>query len=696
MNAPRLSVRQILHPGAVAVFGASEDREKFGGRIIYFLIQHGFAGRIVPINPRRKEIRGHPAYATLSDAPPGVDVAILAVATGQLLPAVEQCAAAGVGCCVIITTGFAEADEAGAELQQRILDVAMPAGMRIVGPNCMGLINPAMQLALCSSVVLDTPRLLTGRIGLVSQSGALMVSLFDRAAGEGIGFSASVSLGNQSDLEICDFLEYFLEDPATDAVCVYVEGLRDPTRFMRAAAACRRAGKPMVVVKTGKTDDGVRAARSHTASLAGSYDAFAAACRAHGVVLVDDPVTMIRVADLLLRYPRLNIDGIGLMSGSGGGTGIMVDRIGGVGLRLARLSSTTRAALGELLLPPQADNPVDLGGRLPAQSDDIAAPALRTLAADPDVGLLLLYLTSMPGFAARTRTLAETALKSGKPVLSVMLPGPAAETPRAVLRELDCPYFDSVEDLLAALRGMFDYYRSAPAVAAPQRPADLPASLPSLMDLAQLVAAYGIAVPRAVACATSDQAVAAAAAIGFPVVLKGIVSGITHKTELQAVKLGLKNAADVVAAWQDIAASITVHGLTDAFTGCVVQEQAEPGTELLLSIRRDAQFGPLVMVGAGGTLVELLHDVASAPAPISHEAALRMVRSLRIARLLDAWRGNPARDIEAIANALVRLSWLAVDLAERLVDLEINPLIAGSVGAGVRAVDLRAEWVGDT
>ena len=696
MNAPRLSVRQILHPGSVAVFGASEDREKFGGRIIYFLIQHGFTGRIVPINPRRKEIRGHPAYATLSDAPPGVEVAILAVPTSQLLPAVEQCAAAGVGCCVIITTGFAEADEAGAELQQRILDIAVPAGMRIVGPNCMGLINPGMQLALCSSVVLDTPRLLTGRIGLVSQSGALMVSLFDRAAGEGIGFSASVSLGNQSDLEICDFLEYFLDDTATDAVCVYVEGLRDPARFVRAAAACRRAGKPMVVVKTGKTDDGVRAARSHTASLAGSYDAFAAVCRAHGVVLVDDPVTMIRVANLLLRYPRLNVDGIGLMSGSGGGTGIMVDRIGGVGLRLARLSSATRASLGELLLPPQADNPVDLGGRLPAQSDDIAAPALRALAADPDVGLLLLYLTSMPGFAARTRTLAESALKSGKPVLSVMLPGPAAETPRAVLCELDCPYFDSVEDLLAALRGMFDYYRSAPAVAPPRRPVDLPASRPSLGDLAQLVAAYGIAVPRAVACATSDQAVAAAAAMGFPVVLKGIVRGITHKTELQAVKLELKSAADVVAAWQDIAASIAAHGLTDAFTGCVVQEQAAPGTELLLSIRRDPQFGPLVMVGAGGTLVELLHDVASAPAPISHDAALRMVRSLRIARLLDAWRGNPARDIEAIADALVRLSWLAVDLAERLVDLEINPLIAGSVGAGVRAVDLRAEWQGDT
>ncbi len=693
MTAPRLSVRQILHPRAVAVFGASEDRTKFGGRIIHFLIQHGFPGRIVPINPRRKEILGHPAFGTLTDAPAGVEVAILAVPVSQLLPALEQCSAAGVGCCVIITTGFAEADEAGAELQQRVLDIAQPAGMRIVGPNCMGLINPGAQLALCSSIVLDTERLMTGRIGLVSQSGALMVSMFDRAAGEGIGFSAAISLGNQSDLEICDFLEYFVDDPATDALCVYIEGLRDPARFVRAAAACKRAGKPMIVVKTGKTDDGVRAARSHTASLAGSYDAFAAVCRANGVVLVDDPVTMIRVADLLLRYPHLTSDGIGIVSGSGGGNGIMVDRLAGAGLRLARTSPATRAALGEMLLPPQADNPVDLGGRLPSQSDDVAGPALRALAADADVGMTLLYVATMPGFEARIRALTQAALDSGKPVVAVVLPGPAAERPRAVLREMNCPYFDSAEDLLAALRGMFDHYRIAAISDAPQRPAGLPETLPPIGDLSKLVAAYGIAVPQAIPCATLDQAVATASIIGFPVVLKGSVTGVTHKTELQAVKLGLKSAADVEVAWLDIAASVAAHDLMDAFTGCIVQEQVAPGPELLLSIRRDPQFGPLLMVGAGGTLVELLHDVASAPAPVSYDTARRMVRSLRIVRLLDAWRGNPARDIEAIVDAMVRLSWLAIDLGECLIDLEINPLIASAVGAGVRAVDLRAEWV---
>ncbi|HEY6431151.1 MAG TPA: acetate--CoA ligase family protein [Acetobacteraceae bacterium] len=695
MNAqpPRLSVREILQPRSVAVFGASDDRDKFGGRIMHFLVRHGFAGQIVPINPRPRQILGRTAYASLADAPIKAEVAILAVPVNHLLGAVEQCAAAGVGCCVIIATGFAEANEAGAALQQRILDVALPAGMRIIGPNCMGLINPGWRLALCSSVVLDSSELLLGHIGLVSQSGALMVSLFDRAVSNGIGFSACVSLGNQSDLEICDFLDYFIDDPGTDALCVYIEGLRDPARFVRAAAACRRAGKPMVVVKTGKTSDGVRAARSHTASLAGDYDAFAAICRAHGVVLADDPVTMVRIADLLLREPLPRSDGIGILSGSGGGTGLMVDRVVGAGLRLARLSQPARAALGELLLPPQADNPIDLGGRLPSQPDDIAAPAMRTLASDPDVGLLLLYLTSMPFFEARARVLAQTALESGKPVIAVMLPGPAADRPRAVLRELGCSYFDSTDDMLAALRGVYEYRAglTAPTIS-PQRPDDLPAGPPPLNDVPGLVAAYGIEVPRAVACATPQQAQAAAVSIGFPVVLKGLVSGVSHKTELQAVKTGLADTAAVNTAWNDIAASIARHDLADAFTGCLAQEQAPPGLELILSIRNDPQFGPFVLVGAGGTLVELLHDVASAPAPVSRPQARRLVNGLRCARLLDSWRGGPPRDVEAVIDALERLSWLAHDLGKRLVDLEINPLIAGEAGAGVRAVDIRAEW----
>jgi acetyl-CoA synthetase (ADP-forming) len=415
------------------------------------------------------------------------------------------------------------------------------------------------------------------------------------------------------------------------------------------------------------------------------------------VVLVDDPVTMIRVADLVLRCPPPPADGIAILSGSGGGAGITADRIVGAGFRLARLSSSTRDALGELLLPPQADNPVDLGGRLPGRTDDIAAASVRTLTADPDVGVLLMYLTSMPAFEARTRILASEALATGKPVLTLMLPGPAASGPRRILRELGCPYFDSAEDLLTALRGLLDHHRMKTEInAVPVRPADLPSMPPALHDLPGLAAAYGIAVPGASVCETSAQALEKTEAFGFPVVLKGIVTDVTHKTDLGLVKTGLNDAAAVEAAWWDIVSSIADHGLTRSFTGCLLQQQIAPGLELIASLRNDPLYGPFVLVGAGGTLVELLRDVAQAPAPLSAVTARRMVRNLRIAPLLEGWRGNPARDVEAVVDALVRLSWLAVDLGERVIDLEINPLIVGQIGDGVRAVDIRANLGGQT
>jgi acyl-CoA synthetase (NDP forming) len=265
-----------------------------------------------------------------------------------------------------------------------------------------------------------------------------------------------------------------------------------------------------------------------------------------------------------------------------------------------------------------------------------------------------------------------------------------------VLREVGCPYFDSAEDLLAALRGFFDYHRMvAESEDAAERPADLPSTTPALDDLSGLVAAYGIPVPRTAVCATLENAIAAAAALGFPLVLKGLVAGVTHKTDLGLVKTGLHDVAAVDAAWRDVAAAVSAHDLGDSFEGVLLQEQVAPGLELIASIRHDPQFGPFVLVGAGGTLVELLRDVASAPAPLSNTDARRLLRSLRCAPLLDGWRGAAPCDVAAVVDAVVRLSWLAVDLGPRLIDLEINPLIAGKVGAGVRAVDLRATWANE-
>jgi acetyl-CoA synthetase (ADP-forming) len=698
---PRLSVRQIMHPESVAVFGASENRDKFGGRIIHFLVRHGFGGRVVPINPRRSEVLGRRAFPSIRQAG-AVDVAILAVPNAELLNSLADCAEAGVGCCVIVTTGFAESGSAeGAAQQAAIVALARRTGMRIVGPNCMGIINPVAKMALCSSVVLDAERLIPGKIGFVSQSGALMVALFDRAYGEGIGFSGCISLGNQSDLEICDFLEYLIEDPATRVICLYAEGFVDPARFAAAARACRAAGKPLVLLKTGRTEAGVKAARSHTASLAGSYAALEAVCREAGVLLVEDGETMVRVADLLVRWPSVSGDGIGVISGSGGGAGITVDRLSERRLRLARLSPATKATLSEMLLPPQADNPIDLGGRIVPEAIDINGRAMATLCADPDVAAVVIALSSMPFFEPRTRSLAASGMASGKPILCAVLPGPAADGPRRALREENCPVFETTEEALRSLDKFLEFHRRrvAPAAEAPRRPRDLPAA-PGLPANAasplgpeavrELVQRYGIPVPGEVLAADLERGLAAARRIGFPVVLKGVAAGLVHKSDLGAVKVDLRDEAAFADAWRAIASGLERSLPKGAFRGCLVQEMVRGEAELIVGIKRDPQFGPFVLAGFGGVLVELDPDVRLAPAPISKEGALRLLRSLRHAPLLEGFRGRPRLDVEAAAEAVMRASWLAADLGERLVDAEINPLLLRRAGEGAVAVDLRA------
>jgi acyl-CoA synthetase (NDP forming) len=318
----RIPLARIVGPRSVAVIGASDDAGKFGGRVIHYLIRHGFPGRLLPINPNRAEIRGLPAYASVAAAPGPVDVAILAVPAAQLLRQVEDCAAAGVGACIVITGKLADAGPGGAALQDQVLAVARAAGMRLLGPNCLGIFNMTDAAMLSSSLALEVERVRPGGIGMVSQSGALMGTLVSLGHGYGAGFSRCVSVGNQADLDLCDILEFLVEDPATRVITLYVEGLRDGARFARLLRAAREAGKPVLCVKAGRSQAGVQAARSHTASLAGSFAGFEAVCREAGAVLLEDPAAMVLAADALDRLPRLPRAGMGLavISSSGGST----------------------------------------------------------------------------------------------------------------------------------------------------------------------------------------------------------------------------------------------------------------------------------------------------------------------------------------------------------------------------------------
>ena len=451
----------------MAVFGASDSKDKFGGRIMHFLVRHGFAGEILPINPRRDEVVGRRAYPTIAAAPAPPDVAILAVPGSSLVATVREAAAAGVGCCVIISTGFAEAGAEGAARQAELVAIARETGMRLVGPNCMGLIVPHHRLALCSSVVLDTDRLPDGAIGLVSQSGALMVSIFDRAAADGIGFRYGVSLGNQVDLEICDFLDYMIAEPHTGALCVYVEGLLDGGRFRRSLAAARAAGKPVLVVKTGRTQAGVKSARSHTASLAGAWEVFEAVCREEGAVLAQrsrrhgarralpDPSS--RAPARRRQHP------------------VVLGRRAAASPPIASASWACRwPTLTRRDARPAGRAAAAAAGRQSRRSRRAAQAGGRRdrgrcrahpPRAIPARAYGLVILTSMPFFANRTRIIGEAALAADKPVMIALTPGAAAEAPRRALREIGQFYFDRTEDALRvlALVAEHDARRAAPS-----------------------------------------------------------------------------------------------------------------------------------------------------------------------------------------------------------------------------------------
>ncbi|HEX2829400.1 MAG TPA: acetate--CoA ligase family protein [Burkholderiales bacterium] len=691
------TLRAALNPRAVAVVGASADPAKFGGRVMRFLLKHGYEGRIVPVNPSGAEILGIPSVKDVREAGGAIDVALLAAPSQQLAAAVEQCGAAGVRCCVVITADFAELGEEGAARERELVGIARRHGMRLIGPNCLGFINPGAKLALTSSVALSQGDMPRGAIGLISQSGSMMASMISHAADCGAGFSACVTVGNQADLEICDFIEYFVEDDATRAICVYVEGLKDARRFLALAQRCREAGKPLLAVKAGSSDAGSHIARSHTASLAGSHAAWKAACAQTGVITVDDPEAMIDCARFLVSFPRIGGSAVAVISPSGGTIAVTADRVAAAGLTLAQPTPATCEALRALVPEPRPFNPLDVGGLPRERGVSAAEDAQALLSADPNVGVVLIVVATTPQLEEKVRRWGAAALASGKPTVILFTPGRLVDGARAALREIGCPYADRMDDALRVVRAAIDY--RAAAAAPPERPSapdwlahvdrtKIRAGQLTESEAKALVRVAGIASPEEALAADADAAVQAAERIGYPVVLKGVSRDVVHKSDVGAVKLGLRDSDAVRAAYAQIEASVRRHG---TFEGCSVQRMIAGGVEMIVGARHDAQFGPVVLVGAGGVFVEVLKDTAVALAPLTRDRARELVRSLRIWPLLDGARGRPRLAVDALADAIVNVSWLAHALGPALVELDLNPLLVQE--NGVIALDARATVV---
>ena len=691
-------LRRVLNPRSVAVIGASDSTEKFGGRVMNFVVKHGFEGAVIPVNPSASTIRGIRAYAAIGDAPGPVDVALLAVPNAHIASAVEACGAAGVAACVVLTADFAELGNEGEARQNDLVQAAQRHGVRLIGPNCLGFINPALRLALTSSIALAIEPMPVGGIGLVSQSGSLMAALISHAQDLGTGFSSAISVGNQADLEICDFIEYFLEDPATHAICAYLEGLKDAPRFIALAARCRAARKPLIVVKAGQSDAGARITRSHTASLAGSDAAWTAACNDHAVILLDDPEALIQCADFLIRFGPPRGDGIAALSPSGGTIAVTADRIAAAGLRLAQLGDATQRALHEIVPVSRPVNPLDVGGLAREAGLASAQTCYELLASDPDTAVMLIVAATTPQLEAKVRLWAELALAHGKPTAILLTPGTLIDGARTILRDLHCPFTNRMDDALRVVKAAVAYGAALDTpLPVPVEPADFgniaaftaPAPELTETETKQLLALAGIPVTTDRLARTVNDAVAAARTAGYPVVLKLSSRTLTHKSDVGGVQLDLRSDDDVRRAWQRIVDKLAAIEPNSTLE-CVIQPMITGGTELIVGTRWDAQFGALVMVGAGGIWAESLRDTQCALAPVTAERARALVRQLCIWPMLAGGRGRPAADLDKLADVIVRVSWLAANLKSRLAELDINPLLVKPAGQDAIALDARA------
>ena len=693
---PLQTVRQILHPKSVAIVGASGDEQKWGGRLLRYMLRHRHDGPLYPINARATELMGLPAYASLRDCPGPVDLAILLVPRQHVRAALEDCVAKGVGCALCITAGFAETGPQGRADEEELVAIARAGGVRLIGPNCMGLMNAHHNLCATTGVVMGTvDRLPVGGIGMASQSGALMGAMISRGVDIGAGFSSMVSVGNQADLGLNDFFDYLIDDPKTEVISLYMEGVVDAPRFTALLARAAAVGKPVCIAKSGRSEAGAKAAASHTASLAGAWPAFEATCRRWGVYLFETIYDLMQGAVLLQRGKRATGNGVAIFSGSGGGGALLTDSLEAHGLQLAELSEATQQAVATVLPASHRQLPFDFGmlNHAAAPDPDVAGGsigiALDRAMHDPAVGAGILLLTTQPGQENVVQAAVSAANRSTKPLLFVQGAGNHGEIARQMLRETGHGYLDSPHDALKVLEALTQRTEPEPTTAVLPDvavPADLPSGFLTEPHARRLLEAAGIPTTRWQFAADAEAAVLAARELGNAVAIKAVNAHIVHKSDIGGVKLGVQGDAAVRQSCADIAAAAQAAG-AGALDGYLVTEMWRADTELILGVQRDPDFGPLVMVGAGGVLVELMKDVQLAPAPLSHKAALALLNKLRCLPLLTGYRGRPHANLDAIADVMVRLGALAAS-SERLRELDINPLFIA--GDRIAAADARA------
>ncbi len=702
----------LLWPRTVALVGASADAESLRGRILNVMKGHAFAGKLYPVSRSSKEVMGLEAYPSIADLPERADLAVLIIPARHIAEELERCGRAGVRAAIILSSGFAEGGgEAGTGMQAEIRAVAQRYDMAVMGPNCEGFANTAANLAPTFSPAMEAsarPLLPAGRprsqLAVIAQSGGIGFAFFDHGRAKELSYRYVVTTGNEACLEVLDFADFILDEGKTDALLLLLEDVKSPDTFKRVAEKALRAGKPIILNKIGQSQAGVRAAASHTAALAGEYDAYRAMFQRYGLIEGRDIAEMVDFASGFLAWGSRLPPGprVGICTASGGGGGWMADACSAAGLDVPELDADTRRRI-DAHLPSYgtSQNPVDATAQAIFKLGYAGLAEL--VLPSPMVDGLIVVMTarSSASIEHHSDALARLAKETAKPILlwSYTLP---AQRSVEILSEAGYPLYTSIQTCARTFKAMADYHALRERFLRPievrtsfvgdkaKATAALAAAGPALSEweARPILAAYGIGTSGIGTLADSaEEAVAAAKSIGGAVALKVQSPDILHKTEAGAVALNLRSAEDVRAAYAHVLASARRHAPSARVLGVLVQPMAPPGREVILGVKRDATFGPLLMVGLGGVAVEVLKDVALAPVPLAVAEARELLGRLQGAALLGAHRGTPPADVDALVGLMVRLSRFAADHADTIAEIDLNPVLVHERGKGVSVVD---------
>ncbi|HVL55713.1 MAG TPA: acetate--CoA ligase family protein [Burkholderiaceae bacterium] len=689
----------LLDARSVAVIGASPDDDRIGGKPMRFLIDFGFRGRIYPVNPRYPEIRGHRCYPDLEAIGDDIDIAVVAVPFQQAQAVIEQCVRKRVRQVVMFSSGYAETGPDGAQRQRALERAIAGSGVRLLGPNTLGFANLSSGLIANFGQAFELPRglLKPGRAGFVSQSGAFGTFIFALSAEQGIGYKYFAVTGNEADLTVSELIDAMAADPEVDLVAGYVEGIRDGRRFLEACERARAAAKPIVLIKTGRTAGGSAAAMSHTAAIAGADEVYDAVFRQTGAIRVVDEEEMLDVVTLMRAHKRIAGRRVGVVTMSGGAGVMLADAIEHHGLQLARLQPQTEARLAQIVPAfGSVRNPVDLTGQF-LTDPGLLTGALSCLLDDPGVDAVVFFLGLGRRYGERiAQTLRDAAAATDKPIVVAWTAGPAAII--ADLRSGGLPVLPTPTRSIRALAALA---RFAEAGARPPRSFALPpASAESLRTPASdasagrcseattkaALARYGLRLMPETLVRDEDEAVAAAAALGYPVALKVCAADLPHKTEAGAIALGVGSEAELRRAHRRIVAGALEHVPGLATEGVLVAPMAEDGVEVIVGARRDPVFGPVLMVGSGGIYTEILRDAAIGVLPLAPGEPLELIRSLRVYPLLQGARGRAAADVDALVDCIETVARLMLAHPE-VAEIEINPLRVLAAGRGAVPLD---------